>query len=124
MTNIFRAGSLAAGLLAIAFFNSGANGSSPVRTEDGSTGLGSGSRGSSALPDPRAGALAFGLALGLTGAFALTRVIGAFLYGVSSTDPLTYIGVSVSLTVGALIASLIPARRAISVDPTVALRYE
>jgi ABC-type lipoprotein release transport system permease subunit len=42
----------------------------------------------------------------------------------SSTDLITYIGVSASLTVGTLIASLIPARRAISVDPTVALRYE
>jgi putative ABC transport system permease protein len=68
--------------------------------------------------------VALGLALGLTGAFALTRVIATFLYGVSSTDVITYIGVSASLTIGALIASLIPARRAISVDPTVALRYE
>ena len=65
-----------------------------------------------------------GLVLGLTGAFTVTSVIRTFLYGVSSTDLTTYMGVSVSLTVVAIAACWIPARRATSVDPTVALRYE
>ena len=65
-----------------------------------------------------------GLALGLMGVFALSRVMVGLLYGVSPTDPLTYTGVSIVLLIVALLACLIPARRATRVDPIVALRNE
>ena len=66
----------------------------------------------------------FGVAIGLTGASVLTRTITAMLYGVTPTDPLTFIGVAGLLSLVALAATYIPARRAMRVDPMVALRHE
>ena len=65
-----------------------------------------------------------GLAIGLACAVAVTRVMGALLYGMSPTDPVTFGVVTLVLAVTALIACLVPALRATSVDPIVTLRYE
>jgi putative ABC transport system permease protein len=65
-----------------------------------------------------------GIALGLAGSLALTRTVQSQLFGVTATDPLTFVGVIALLIAAALLACYIPARRAAKVDPMVALRYE
>ena len=68
--------------------------------------------------------IAIGLIVGLTGSLALTRIIASQLWGVTATDPPTFAFVSLLLILVALVAAFVPTRRAVQVDPTVALHYE
>jgi len=65
-----------------------------------------------------------GASAGLLGALVLTRLMETMLFGVSASDPLTFAGVAATLTIVAVLACYVPARRAARIDPLVALRYE
>jgi putative ABC transport system permease protein len=65
-----------------------------------------------------------GIALGLAGAFVMARLLSSQLYGVSPMDAITYISVSIMVAIVTLAACYIPARRAMAIDPIIALRYD
>ena len=65
-----------------------------------------------------------GVSCGLAGALAVTRVLATMLFGVTATDPATFVTVAAGLALIAMVASYVPARRAARVDPMVALRNE
>jgi putative ABC transport system permease protein len=65
-----------------------------------------------------------GIVVGITAALALTQLMRDLLYGVGATDPMTFVAVTTILMATSLLACYIPARRAMRVDPMVALRHE
>jgi putative ABC transport system permease protein len=65
-----------------------------------------------------------GVAAGIVGSIALSRVLGNLLFGINASDPGTFVAVAALFTVVTFVACYIPARRAMRVDPMVALRYE
>ena len=65
-----------------------------------------------------------GIVVGVGGAFAVTRSLSFMLYEVTTSDPATFVGVSILFALVAIAACYVPARRAMRVDPMVALRYE
>jgi putative ABC transport system permease protein len=65
-----------------------------------------------------------GIAIGIAGALALTRLMGSLLFGVSATDPSTFAAITIILAGVAFLASYIPALRSMKVDPVIALRYQ
>jgi ABC-type antimicrobial peptide transport system permease subunit len=68
--------------------------------------------------------VAIGIAIGVAASLGITRLLSSFLYGIHTTDPLTFVAVALLLCFVAIAASYIPARRATRVDPVTALRYE
>jgi putative ABC transport system permease protein len=65
-----------------------------------------------------------GVVSGLAASLAATRILSSMLFGVSTTDPTTFVGVAGLVTLVTLLACYIPARRAARIDPAIALRYE
>ena len=68
--------------------------------------------------------IGIGVIAGLAGSIVLSGVIRSSLFGITATDPMTYLAVSLVLLMIALIACLVPARRAASIDPTLALKHD
>jgi len=67
---------------------------------------------------------ALGVVIGLAGSLAIARLMSSLLFGISATDPWTFLGVAVLLAIVALLASYIPTHRAMRLDPNIALRRE
>jgi ABC-type antimicrobial peptide transport system permease subunit len=68
--------------------------------------------------------LAVGILLGAAGGFLITRVLGSLLYGATATHPTTYAAAAAILLLAASLASFLPARQAMNVDPWISLRHE